>query len=50
MTLRTYKRITNTCFGVAIAAVLVLDHAGSFRWLLASLAVAAGVVAGVVHV
>ena len=49
MKLRTYKRITNICFWIVIAAALLFDRAGTYSWLAASAAAAAVVVAGAAY-
>jgi hypothetical protein len=49
MTRRTYSYITNLCFAIAVAAVLLFDRAGSLNFLLGGLLVASGLLAGAVH-
>ena len=36
MTTRTYKRLTNVSFWIAIAAAFLFDRAPSYSWLLGS--------------
>ena len=45
MTLRTHKRITPLCFWTVITATLLFERAGSYGWLIGSLAGVAGVLA-----
>ena len=49
MTTRTYKRLTNVSFWIAIAAAFLFDRVPSYSWLLGSLAAVALLVAGAAH-
>src|SRR6266436_5001904 len=45
----TYKIITNICFAVGVASVLLSNHVGPFNWVMGVLMIAATVVAATMH-
>ena len=44
-----YKRITNLCFAIAVACVLLFDRFPAIHWLTGTLLIASGIVAMTVH-